>query len=847
MAVERPLARDDLIISPRVIAGETSYFICDPIKNEYKQLDEMQHEVFTRLDGKRTLPELADELKKTFDLDVSAEDLGQFIDNLQDMNLLDLAADTRVDAKAGLAIAAKVKATIERDGVVFGRRSGHGSPGATGSMRVERRGREAEAALFDRALEHIDRGRIREAAAQLRAVLAVSPRNYRARYLLHALLSEHLGGRTNVDSAWWWRIPIVNPDRVLGRLDRAIGGLVFTRVFLAMWFLLVGGSVLLVAADFDRLVANLGSFLAFDWIGEEPIFPLVFWTVGPLSILGHEMAHGLACKHFGGKVREMGILIAYLNPTAYCDISSTYLIQDRWQRALVSLAGPMFSYIVWSIWVLLWVVSNPDTLVSRLATIYVPIIGYSYVLQVVNPLMKNDGYYALTDLLNAPNLRDDAFTYLRLRLSRMLFGAHIEIPEELAARRHLFLIYAIPSITGTVFFNAIVLALIVSYVIGRFHSLGVLFSAFLLWATLGRPARRLLEDAWRSRKILWSARRFRRVFVAALAGVVLVLLAPWQLTIDADARVGAALEHVRARQTGAIAEVLVDDGEAVTAGQPLVRMASAAATAELAAADAALVQAELDVAATQEGKRDEELDVARARLYGDSSLLQRTNARLARLRALVDKGVVSRRELDEVEAARAKTLTNLAAAQGDLAAAAAIGNALEVEAAQAVAAGLRALRAAAQRQLDEAVLRSPVDGIVTLPRGASRATMVGSFVEAGGDVVSVRTVTAVRLELAVPIHEPVSGLVVGARVRARLVGMPDERLMGTVTKVSPAASADATMHAEVELDEGAVDRQRLPLGLTGKVRVLAGWHPVAWHLYLRAVRLIEIDLARLLS
>ena len=57
--------------------------------------------------------------------DVSAEDLAQFVDNLGDMNLLDLAADTRVDAGKGLAIVPAADGGSTTYRVVLGAFSSH--------------------------------------------------------------------------------------------------------------------------------------------------------------------------------------------------------------------------------------------------------------------------------------------------------------------------------------------------------------------------------------------------------------------------------------------------------------------------------------------------------------------------------------------------------------------------------------------------------------------------------------------------------------------------------------------------------------------------------------------------
>jgi hypothetical protein len=235
MAVAYPLARDDLEIAVRTVNGDATYVIGDPITGQFQELDELQHEVFRRLDGKHSLADIAATLVADHDLEIDVEELSEFVDNLQELNLLDLSTDLRVSEKDGKAIALRVKRQLVVDGVVFARRS-TSKERRVGRKSKDRRHRHLEAAMIDAALHHLDRGRVREAASYLRTVIDRHPTNKRALYLLHVLSAEHLGKPSGFESVWFWRIKLFNPDRVLGALDRAIGGLLFTKVTLVFGF-----------------------------------------------------------------------------------------------------------------------------------------------------------------------------------------------------------------------------------------------------------------------------------------------------------------------------------------------------------------------------------------------------------------------------------------------------------------------------------------------------------------------------------------------------------------------------------------------------------------------------------
>ena len=76
-----------------------------------------------------------------------------------------------------------------------------------------------------------------------------------------------------------------------------------------------------------------------------------------LTILAlHEFAHGLACKHFGGEVREVGVLMVYyVFPAFYCNVTDIYRIGRRRERLWVIFAGIYWQMLISAMGVdLLW-------------------------------------------------------------------------------------------------------------------------------------------------------------------------------------------------------------------------------------------------------------------------------------------------------------------------------------------------------------------------------------------------------------------------------------------------------------------------------------------------------------
>src|SRR5262249_5142953 len=61
----------------------------------------------------------------------------------------------------------------------------------------------------------------------------------------------------------------------------------------------------------------------------------------------------------------------------------------------------------------------------------------------LNPLIKLDGYYGLSDYLGIPNLRENAFRYVRAVFQRYLLRRPVEVHEVTPRRRRIFLIYGL--------------------------------------------------------------------------------------------------------------------------------------------------------------------------------------------------------------------------------------------------------------------------------------------------------------------------------------------------------------------------------------------------------------------
>ncbi|MCE9546681.1 MAG: biotin/lipoyl-binding protein [Planctomycetia bacterium] len=234
------------------------------------------------------------------------------------------------------------------------------------------------------------------------------------------------------------RVPLLDPDRLLEGLHRLVGWF-FSPLAVAASVMLMLSAVMLVAMRFDLFMARMPAFHQFfareNWI-------YLALALAATKVL-HEFGHGLACKHFGGECHEMGAMLLIFTPCLYCNVSDSWLLKSKWQRAAVGAAGMYVELVLASIATFLWWASVPGML-NQLCLCVMFISSVSTLMFNANPLLRYDGYYILADVLEIPNLRQKATSVLQRALATWCLG--LEAPDDpLLPQRRLgyFALYAV--------------------------------------------------------------------------------------------------------------------------------------------------------------------------------------------------------------------------------------------------------------------------------------------------------------------------------------------------------------------------------------------------------------------
>ncbi len=213
-----------------------------------------------------------------------------------------------------------------------------------------------------------------------------------------------------------------NADRVVGLVYRWGGRVAFTRLGGAAVLLFSGAGFVLwvreVTVGRHELVTVDGSYV---------LGLLVLIALQVLSISVHEAGHALAIRHFGRRVRRLGLAIYYLFPCLYVD-STDMSMAPRRQRIVVALAGPVAGMTVGAACAV--VAAADGGTAGSLAFKAASLFAFQLVLNLL-PILELDGYHVLVDLLDAPFLRQRSLAFARSKVARKLRRRERWTPSEI--------------------------------------------------------------------------------------------------------------------------------------------------------------------------------------------------------------------------------------------------------------------------------------------------------------------------------------------------------------------------------------------------------------------------------
>jgi putative peptide zinc metalloprotease protein len=389
----------------------------------------------------------------------------------------------------------------------------------------------------------------------------------------------------------------IDPDRMLERLNPWLGW-IFSPTAIVVFLAFALSALLLVLVNFDVFRAKLPEFNQFFAAGNWLYLAI---ALGVTKII-HEFGHGLSCKYYGGECHEMGVMVLVFTPCLYCDVSDSWMLPDKWKRAAIGAAGMYVEVILAAIATYLWWNSHPGVF-NQLCLDVMFVSSVSTILFNANPLLRYDGYYILSDVLEIPNLRQKANTILSRLASKWCLG--IKQPEDpFLPQRKLgwFALYAVASsLYGWFVTLSIFLFVWNVFKPYRLQVVGQVLAGMALWGLVVRPLQGMIKFL----KVPGRRDEVKAINVLSTVGVVGLAAAAIAL-IPLPQRVWCAAElrprgeeTVYVSEAGRLEKLLVEADDEVRKGQELAVLSSIELDLEIAELEGRVQQSESRLASLQ--------------------------------------------------------------------------------------------------------------------------------------------------------------------------------------------------------------------------------------------------------
>lgn len=378
---------------------------------------------------------------------------------------------------------------------------------------------------------------------------------------------ERLGALTNILCI---RFKGFDPERFLNWLYPKLRWIFSLPVFMFS-ILLALSALTLVTVKFDVFYSKLPDFYSFF----SPTNALWLMVILGLTKVVHEFGHALTCKHFGGECHEMGVMILVLTPCLYCNVSDSWMLPSKWKRAAIGAAGMYVEVILASIATFIWWFTLPGML-NMICLNIIFISSVTTIMFNANPLLRYDGYYILSDLVEIPNLRQKATSVLSRKAAHWFLG--IEPPDDpfLPQRNQIF--FALYSIAAGIYRWFVLFSILwFMHQIWKPYRLDVIGYGIVgmsLIGLIGMPIYKITKFFYvpgRMHKV--KKLRFYLSLAGLLAIVVFVLYVPLPHSVICTLEIRAHdADHVYVEVPGLLREVFVKPGDTVTEGQELAKL-----------------------------------------------------------------------------------------------------------------------------------------------------------------------------------------------------------------------------------------------------------------------------------
>lgn len=329
----------------------------------------------------------------------------------------------------------------------------------------------------------------------------------------------------------FFRIPLCYPDRFFDDL-KPFGNVLLSKAMTKLMMGLLMIALFLIFRDFSEFLSGFQVF-------QTPQGLIGGFVALAFSKVIHEMGHAMISKHYGCRVPAMGVAFIVMWPLLWTDTTDAWRLRSHQKRLCIDAGGMVFELSLAIVASILWVILPTGGLKDAMHML----AGVTWLMTLLvnlNPFMRFDGYYLLSDGLNFPNLQDRSFALAKWFMRSKIWGIQTEKPEAFPQSKTFWLVaYAF----GTWLYRLFLflgIALLVYHFF--FKALGVFLFIVEIWWFILRPIQNELSFWWKNRADMKLSIGRKIIFLSIFACLIAFVMVPWKGYIIAPAIVKSVQE-----------------------------------------------------------------------------------------------------------------------------------------------------------------------------------------------------------------------------------------------------------------------------------------------------------------
>lgn len=283
-----------------------------------------------------------------------------------------------------------------------------------------------------------------------------------------------------------------------------------------------------------------------------------------------------------------------------------------------------------------------------------------------------------------------------------------------------------------------------------------------------------------------ARRALHSVFSLALSGFILILTPGCRKAAENNLpRVTGTIESrtakISPRIGGRVLRVLVEEGQTVKPGQPLVELDHEYLDLELKQAEAAVAAARAQLELLRRGARSEDIIQAEQQLKQAEINLEQVRNDAGRFRRLYEQGAITQKQKEEAENRLALAEAQYNQVREALKKIKSLARPEEIELAEARLHQAEAAAELVKKNIEDSIVICPVEGVVT-----EKAVEPGELVNPGATLVTISCLDPVYLWVYVSAEE-LGRVRLGGRAEVTIDSFPGKSFEGRIVYLSPEA------------------------------------------------------------